>query len=155
MGGQWQIIHLHGKICIFKPLIHTYGISPGGHFAGWKFSSRSKSITLPSWTSRLFVHYTELSIFQRKFWAAEVSDSIAALWTQLMVTISMAPWCLLQLTAKQTKDWKLSFLSTTNSKNFAVEFALEWLLLLSWKNGVKGTKVYVSCMWEDNINPFP
>lgn len=44
-----------------------------------------------------------------QFWAAEVSDSIAALWAQkFMVTISMVPWCLLPLTAKQTKDWKLS-----------------------------------------------
>lgn len=53
-----------------------------------------------------------------------------------------------------SKDWKLSCLSTTNSKIFAVEFSLEWVFLLPWKNGVKDAKVYLSCVARQ-YKPIP
>lgn len=63
-------------------------------------------------------------------------------------------WHLLPLAAKQTKDWKLSYFSTTNSQNFVVEFGLEWVFSLSWKNRLKDAKVYLNCIGRQ-YKPIP
>lgn len=57
-------------------------------------------------------------------------------------------------THSKTQYWKLSYLSTTNSKTFAVEFALEWVFPLPWKNGVKEAKVCVGCVGRQ-CKPIP
>lgn len=115
-------------------------------------SPRSKSSTLPNWSSRLFVHYTELAIFRESF--GLLSSQILLQHFGLRSWWLPYPWYPDIFCHSKTKDWKWSYLSTTNSKNFAVEFALEWVFLLSWKNGVKDTKVYVICVGRQ-YKPIP
>lgn len=100
--GEWQIIHLHGTICLFEPLAHTHRISPEEHFTELWSSSRSKSVSslLKCLSFSLLYRngcFLFVCLFQRRFWAAELSVSAAALWIQkVLVTTSMVCWCLLQ-----------------------------------------------------------